>query len=118
MWHPAVPHGDSGEEFTREYDAAPLYHHSQDEVASFLEGLETVGPGITEAYKWRAPAPSPDGPRRGHIWAAVGHKVNHHLKDRPGYAPSQHGSVIRPILRACSNLRPGGPPRLTWYVFR
>ena len=71
--------GDSGEEFTREYDAAPLYHHSQDEVASFLEGLEPVGPGVTEAYKWRAPAPSLDGPRRGHIWAAVGHKVNHHL---------------------------------------
>lgn len=62
-----------------EYEAAPLYHHSQDDVASFLEGLETVGPGITEASKWRAPVPSLDGPRRGHIWAAVGHKVNHHL---------------------------------------
>ena len=69
--------GDSGEEFTREYDAAPLYHHGQDDVASFLEGLETVGPGVTEAYRWRAPVPRLDGPRRGHIWAAVGHKSNH-----------------------------------------
>ena len=71
--------GAFGEEFTREYDAAPLYHHSQDDLASFLQILETVGPGITEAYKWRAPVPSLHGPRRGHIWAAVGHKVNHHL---------------------------------------
>ena len=71
--------GAFGEEFTREYDAAPLYHHSQDDLASFLQSLETVGPGITEAYKWRAPVPSLHGPRRGHIWAAVGHKVNHHL---------------------------------------
>ena len=36
--------GDSGEQFSGEYDAAPLYHHGQDDVASFLEGLEPVGP--------------------------------------------------------------------------
>ena len=69
--------GAFGEEFTRQYDAAPLYHHSQDDVASFLEGLEPVGPAVTEAYKWRAPVPSLDSPRRGHIWAAVGRKANH-----------------------------------------
>ena len=69
--------GPAGQEFTAEYDAAPLYHHGQDDLASCLEGLEPVGPGVTEAYKWRAPAPSQDGSRRGHIWAAVGHKANH-----------------------------------------
>ena len=69
--------GRYGEEFTREYNTAPLYHHSQDEVAGFLDGLEPVGPGVTEAYKWRAPFPSLDGSRRGHIWVAVGRKANH-----------------------------------------
>ena len=69
--------GAFGEEFTREYDAAPLYHHSQDDVASFLDGLELVGPGVTEAYKWRAPVAGPVSPQRGHIWAAVGRKANH-----------------------------------------
>lgn len=68
--------GTSGEEFTREYDAAPLYHHSQDEVASFLKDLEPVGPLVTEAYKWRAPVASLNGSRRGHIWAAVGRKTS------------------------------------------
>lgn len=66
--------GDPGAKFTREYDAARLHHHSQDEVASFLEGLEPVGGGVTEAYKWRAPVASLDSSRRGHIWAAVGRK--------------------------------------------
>ena len=69
--------GAFGEEFTREYDAAPLYHHSQDDIASCLEGLEPIGPAVTEAYKWRAPVPGLDGSRRGHIWAAVGRKANH-----------------------------------------
>ena len=69
--------GAFGEEFTRQYDAAPLYHHSQDDVASWLEGLEPVGPAVTEAYKWRASVPSLHGSRRGHIWAAVGHKTSH-----------------------------------------
>jgi hypothetical protein len=68
--------GESGEEFTRAYDAARLHHHSQDEVASFLEGLEPVGARVGEAYKWRAPLASLDGSRRGHIWAAVGRKTS------------------------------------------
>jgi len=69
--------GAFGEEFTRQYDAAPLYHHSQEDIASCLEGLEPIGPAVTEAYKWRAPVPSLDSPRRGHIWATVGRKANH-----------------------------------------
>ncbi len=68
--------GAFGEEFTRQYEAAPLYHHSQDDIASCLEGLEPIRPAVTEAYKWRAPVPSLDSPRRGHIWVAVGRKTN------------------------------------------
>jgi hypothetical protein len=67
--------GDAGEQFTREYRAGRLHHHSQDEVASFLDGLEPVGPGITEARRWRAPVVSLEGGRRGHIWAGVGRKT-------------------------------------------
>jgi hypothetical protein len=67
--------GDTGEQFTREYRAGRLHHHSQDEVASFLNGLEPVGPGVTEARGWRAPVASLDGGRRGHIWAGAGRKT-------------------------------------------
>jgi hypothetical protein len=67
--------GDTGEQFTREYRAGPLHHHSADEVASFLGGLEPVGPGITEARRWRAPVVSLEAGRRGHIWAGAGRKA-------------------------------------------
>jgi hypothetical protein len=67
--------GEAGEQFTREYRAGQLHHHGQDEVASFLNGLEPVGPGITEARRWRARVASLDGGRRGHIWAGVGRKA-------------------------------------------
>jgi hypothetical protein len=67
--------GEAGEQFTREYRAGQLHHHGQDEVASFLAGLQPVGPGITEARRWRAPVASLDGGRRGHIWAGAGQKT-------------------------------------------
>jgi S-adenosyl methyltransferase len=67
--------GDAGERFTAEYRAGQLHHHGQDEVASFLDGLELVGPGITEARRWRAPVASLDGGRPGHIWAGAGRKT-------------------------------------------
>jgi S-adenosyl methyltransferase len=65
-----------GEQVTAAYDAAPLYNHSTEEVASFFTGLDLVDPGITEARAWR-----PDWPdsgslplRAGHILAGVGKK--------------------------------------------
>jgi hypothetical protein len=67
--------GEAGEQFTRQYRAGRLYHHGQDDVAGFLDGLEPVGPGITEARRWRAPVASLEGGRRGHIWAGVGQKT-------------------------------------------
>jgi hypothetical protein len=66
--------GEAGEQFTREYRAGQLHHHSQADLASFLADLELVDPGITEARRWRAPIVSLEGGRRGHIWAGVGRK--------------------------------------------
>ncbi len=67
--------GEAGEQFTAEYHAGQLHHHGQDDVASFLDGLEPVGPGITEARRWRAPVASLEGSRPGHIWAGLGRKT-------------------------------------------
>ncbi len=67
--------GDAGGRFTAEYRAGQLHHHGADEVASFLDGLEPVGPGITEARRWRAPVVSLEGGLRGHIWAGAGRKT-------------------------------------------
>jgi hypothetical protein len=67
--------GEAGEQFTREYRPGQLHHHGQDEVASFLDGLEPIGPGVTEARRWRAPVASLEGGRPGHIWAGAGRKT-------------------------------------------
>jgi hypothetical protein len=67
--------GETGNQFTAEYRAGRLHHHGQDDVASFLHGLDPVGPGITEARRWRAPVVSLESSRDGHIWAGVGRKV-------------------------------------------
>jgi hypothetical protein len=67
--------GDAGQQFTRDYRAGQLHHHSHEDLASFMVGLEPVGPGITEARRWRAPIVSRGASRRGHIWAGVGRKT-------------------------------------------
>lgn len=67
--------GETGAQFTRAYRAGRTYHHTQDDVARFLSGLELVHPGITEARTWRAPAFKPEDLRHGHIWAGVGRKA-------------------------------------------
>jgi hypothetical protein len=67
--------GETSDQFTKEYQAGHLHHHTAEDVASFMDGLHLVDPGITEARKWRAPAFIPDDPRRGRIWAAVGQKA-------------------------------------------
>jgi hypothetical protein len=71
----AAQQGETGEQFTAEYRAGHLHHHGEDEVASFLDGVEPVGPGITEARRWRAPVASLEGGRPGHIWAGLGRKT-------------------------------------------
>jgi hypothetical protein len=66
--------GDTGMRFTRQYAAGHLHHHTRDDLAGFLAGLELAGPGITEARAWRAPASVSARSRGGHVWAAVGGK--------------------------------------------
>jgi len=67
--------GEMGTQFSKQYNAGRLHHHNRETVATFLDGLELVDPGVTEARAWRAPAFIPDHGRRGHIWSAVGRKA-------------------------------------------
>jgi O-methyltransferase involved in polyketide biosynthesis len=65
-----------GQQITRTYDAAPLYNHPPDDVASFFTGLDLINPGIADARAWmpgwRTPAPFHE--RSGHVLAGVGRK--------------------------------------------
>jgi SAM-dependent methyltransferase len=65
-----------GDQITRTYDAAPIYNHSREDVASFFTGLTLVDPGITDARAWqpgwRTPAAFFD--RAGQVLAGVGVK--------------------------------------------
>jgi hypothetical protein len=64
--------GEIAGEFTAEYAAGHLHHHTRDDLAGFLAGLDMIEPGITEARLWRPPMPVPADPtRQGRIWAAV-----------------------------------------------
>jgi hypothetical protein len=66
--------GEISQQFSAEYQAGNLYHHTRQDVTGFLPGLDLTEPGITEARRWRLPGPVPAQARRGHIWAAVGRK--------------------------------------------
>ncbi|MGA2830862.1 MAG: SAM-dependent methyltransferase [Streptosporangiaceae bacterium] len=67
--------GGMGTQFSKQYRAGAIHHHNRETVSSFMDGLELVDPGVTEARTWRAPAFIPSHGRRGHIWAAVGRKT-------------------------------------------
>lgn len=67
--------GEMAEQFSHEYQAGQVKHHDAETVAGFLDGLELVQPGVAEARAWRNSAYVLDTGRRGHIWAAVGHKA-------------------------------------------
>jgi hypothetical protein len=68
--------GEAGTEFSRHYSAGTTYHHNRDTVISFMDGLELVEPGCTEARAWRALISVTSNSRRGHIWAVVGRKAS------------------------------------------
>jgi hypothetical protein len=74
-----VGRGDAGigQQVTAAYDAAPLYNHSTEDIASFFTGLNLIDPGITEARAWRPDWPDsrPFALRAGHILAGVGKKA-------------------------------------------
>jgi len=66
--------GEIGQQFTAEYGAGQLHHHTRADLAAFLADLKLIEPGIVDARAWRAPVVLTDRFRRGHIWAAVGRK--------------------------------------------
>jgi S-adenosyl methyltransferase len=62
-----------GRRLAAEYTAATWHNHSGADVESFFDGLELVGPGISEARTWRAWLPEPVPCHRdGHVLAGVG----------------------------------------------
>ena len=54
-----------------EYTAATWYNHSSADIVSFFDGLELIGPGVTEARTWPKWPPAADD-RNGHVLAGVG----------------------------------------------
>jgi hypothetical protein len=65
-----------GDQITRAYDAATVYNHSHEDVASFFTGLDLIPPGITDARAWMPgwATPAPFYDRAGQVLAGVGAK--------------------------------------------
>ena len=65
-----------GAQITRTYDAAPVYNHTPEDVASFFTGLDLISPGIADARAWQAgwSTPAPFQERPGQVLAGVGRK--------------------------------------------
>jgi hypothetical protein len=66
--------GEIAGQFSQQYTAETIYHHDRETVTSFLDGLDLMEPGVTDAHAWHAPAALQADERCGHIWAAVGRK--------------------------------------------
>jgi O-methyltransferase involved in polyketide biosynthesis len=65
-----------GDQITRTYDAATIYNHSHDEMASFFPGLNLIPPGVCDARAWMPgwATPAPFYDRAGQVLAGVGVK--------------------------------------------
>jgi hypothetical protein len=74
----SVGSGDeqTGGALAREYQAGTLYNHSLAQIAAFLEGLEPIPPGVTDAVAWMPGSPSQPLPAKpgGHILVGVARK--------------------------------------------
>ena len=74
----SVGSGDeqTGGALAREYQAGTLYNHSFKQVAAFVEDLELVAPGVTDAMAWMPGSPSQPPPPQsgGHILVGVARK--------------------------------------------
>ncbi len=74
----SVGSGDeqTGDALAREYQAGTLYNHSFAQTVAFLDGLELIPPGVTDATAWMpgSPAQAPPPQSGGHILAAVARK--------------------------------------------
>jgi O-methyltransferase involved in polyketide biosynthesis len=67
---------ETGDALTREYQAGTLHNHSFKQIAAFVEDLELVPPGVTDAMAWIPGSPSQPPPPQpgGRILAGVGRK--------------------------------------------
>jgi hypothetical protein len=64
-----------GSRLAKEYAAGTLYNHSPAQIAGFFDGLEFVGPGVTDAGDWDPELlDGPQGHIGGRILAGVGRK--------------------------------------------
>jgi hypothetical protein len=74
----SVGSGDeqTGGALTKEYRAGTLHNHSLAQIAAFVEDLEVVPPGLTDAMAWTPGSPTQPLSSRpgGHILAGVARK--------------------------------------------
>ena len=73
----SVGSGDeqTGGALVREYQAGTLYNHSFAQIAAFLDGLELIPPGLTDAMSWMPGSPGQlPAQTGGHILAGVARK--------------------------------------------
>lgn len=65
-----------GDQITRTYDAATIYNHTPEDVASFFPGLDLIPPGVCDARAWMPgwATPAPFYDRAGQVLAGVGVK--------------------------------------------
>ena len=65
-----------GAQITRTYDAAPVFNHTPEDVASFFTGLDLISPGIADARAWMPgwSTPAPFTARAGQVLAGIGRK--------------------------------------------
>jgi SAM-dependent methyltransferase len=66
----------TGDALAREYQAGMLYNHSFKQISAFVEDLELVPPGVTDAMAWMpgSPSRSPAPTSGGRILACVARK--------------------------------------------
>jgi hypothetical protein len=74
----SVGSGDeqTGGALVREYQAGTLYNHPFAQIVAFLDGLELIPPGLTDAFSWMPGSPHQPPPAQtgGHILVGVARK--------------------------------------------
>lgn len=58
-------------QIVRSYSAASFFNHSEEDAATFFEGLDLVEPGLVSGKTWRGGMPDPGLPR-GAVYPLVG----------------------------------------------
>jgi DNA-binding NarL/FixJ family response regulator len=89
---------ETGGALAREYQGGTLHNHSLAQIAAFVEGLELIPPGLTDAMAWKPESPSqPPSPESGgHILAGVARKRDTGPISPAGMTVSSHPGVSTP----------------------